>query len=235
MSLRILALITARGGSKRVPGKNIRPLGGKPLIVWSIDVAKEIPDVCDILVSTDVPEIAEVARRAGALAPWLRPAELSTDAASSVDASLHALDWYETTYGAVDGLMLLQPTSPFRRRDTVLRGIELFRSTQRRSVLGLSPAHSHPMWCVQVNGLSMRPFLDKGAVNLRSQDLPEAYVPTGVFYLISPTELRQQRSFCNSSTVPLIIDAPSEGIDIDTEWDWEMAEAVMSKRSLEAK
>ena len=198
MSLRILALITARGGSKRVPGKNIRPLGGKPLIVWSIDVAKELPEVCDILVSTDIREIAEVATGAGALAPWLRPAELSTDAASSVDACLHALDWYEATYGSVDGLMLLQPTSPFRRRDTVVRGIELFRSTQRRSVLGLSPARSHPMWCVQVNGLSMQPFLDKGGVSLRSQDLPEVYAPTGAFYLISPTELREHRSFATA-------------------------------------
>lgn len=229
--MRILALITARGGSKRVPGKNIRPLGGKPLIVWSIDVAKEIPDICDILVSTDGPEIAEVARRAGALAPWLRPAELSTDTASSVDACLHALDWYESTRGAIDGLMLLQPTSPFRKRDTVLRGIELFRSTDRRSVLGLSPAHSHPMWCVKVSGLSIRPFMDEGALSLRSQDLPKAYVPAGVFYLISPSELRQHRSFCNDSTVPLIIDAPSESIDIDTEWDWEVAEAVMGKGS----
>jgi N-acylneuraminate cytidylyltransferase len=204
------------------------------LIVWSIEAARGIPEVCDILVSTDALEIAEVARGAGALAPWLRPAELSTDEASSVDACLHALEWYETTHGAVDGLMLLQPTSPFRRRATVQRGIELFRRTERRSVLGLSPAHTHPMWCVEVNGLSMRPFLDKGGMSLRSQDLPKAYAPTGAFYLISPAELRQHRSFCNGSTVPLIIDAPSESIDIDTEWDWDVAEAVASKGGFEA-
>ncbi len=93
--MRILALITARGGSKRIPGKNIRPLGGKPLIVWSINVAKDIVGIVDILVSTDDKNILEVAKNAGALVPWSRPPELATDTASSVDVCLHALDWYE--------------------------------------------------------------------------------------------------------------------------------------------
>ena len=93
--MRILALITARGGSKRLPGKNIRSLGGKPLIVWSINIAKDIAEVVDILVSTDDTEIAEIAKNAGALVPWLRPSELATDTASSVDVFLHALKWYE--------------------------------------------------------------------------------------------------------------------------------------------
>jgi CMP-N,N'-diacetyllegionaminic acid synthase len=226
--LRILALIAARGGSKRLPGKNIRQLGGKPLIVWSIDIAKNIPEVCDILVSTDASDIAEISRRAGALVPWLRPAELSSDTASSVDASLHALDWYEAERGAVDGLLLLQPTSPFRRRETILRAIDLFGKEQRRSVLGVSPAQSHPMWCVQIDGTSMRPFVEGGGMNARSQDLPKAYAPNGALYLIDPNELRAQRSFCNDATAPLIIDEPSESIDIDTEWDWALAEAHLA-------
>jgi CMP-N,N'-diacetyllegionaminic acid synthase len=233
--LRILALITARGGSKRVPGKNIRPLGGNPLIVWSIGTAKNIPDICDILVSTDAPDIAEISRQAGALVPWLRPSELSTDTASSVDVCLHALDWYETERGSVDGLLLLQPTSPFRSRDTVLRGIELFVNSQCRSVLGVSPAASHPMWCVQIEGTSMRPFVEGGGVNRRSQDLPRAYAPNGALYLIEPKELRAQRSFCNDATVPLIIEEPSESVDIDTEWDWGLAEALLAMKHNEAK
>ena len=101
--MRILALVTARAGSKRLPGKNIRPLGGKPLIVWSIDIAKNIREICDILVSTDCPDIAAVSQKAGAYVPWLRPAELATDTASSVDVAIHALDWYEAEKGAVDG------------------------------------------------------------------------------------------------------------------------------------
>src|SRR5438093_3043672 len=112
--MRILALITARRGSKRLPAKNVRLLRGVPLITWSIDVVRNIPEICDILVSTDDAATAEIARRAGAAVPWLRPAALATDTASSVDVCLHSLDWYEQAHGAVDGLLLLQPTSPFR-------------------------------------------------------------------------------------------------------------------------
>ena len=228
--LRILAVIAARGGSKRVPGKNIRPLGGRPLIDWSIDVAKNNGDISDVLVSTDDAAIAEAARRAKALVPWLRPAELATDTAASVDVCLHALDWYENTRGKVDGLMLLQPTSPFRSRQTVMRGIDLFRDNHRRSVIGVSPALSHPLWCVQVNGTSMRPFIDQRELSFRSQDLPPAYVKNGAFYLIQPDELRTRRSFCNDATMPLIIEEPAESIDIDTEWDWKIAQALAASQ-----
>ena len=137
--MKILAVVTARGGSKRLPGKNVRPLGGIPLLTWSINVASGIPEVCDILVSTDDPAIADIARDAGALVPWLRPAELATDDASSVDVCLHALDWYEAAHGAVDGLLLLQPTSPLRRRATLERGLDAFRAHGGRPVLGVSP------------------------------------------------------------------------------------------------
>ena len=224
--MRILALIAARGGSKRVPGKNSRLLGGKPLIVWSIDAARSVPEICDILVSTDDAGIADIARRAGACVPWLRPAELSTDTASSVEVSLHALDWYEAAHGRVDGLLLLQPTSPFRSRGTVMRGVAQYRDNARRSVIGVSPAASHPLWCYRLEGTGLRPFVPGDAA--RSQDLPPAYVLNGALYLISPEELRLRRSFCNDDTMPLIIREPMEGIDIDTEWDWRVAEALLA-------
>jgi CMP-N,N'-diacetyllegionaminic acid synthase len=235
VKVRILALITARGGSRRVPGKNIRVLGGSPLIVWSIDVAKGISDICDTLLSTDDSEIAEIGRRAGAFVPWLRPSELSSDLACSVDVSLHALDWYENVRGKVDGLLLLQPTSPFRRRETVLRGIELFANNERRSVIGVSPAVSHPMWCVRVNGNLIQPFIDGDGIGRRSQDLPPAYVLNGAFYLIEPGELRRHRSFRNEGTMPLIFAEPAESIDIDTEWDWKVAEALVASNYVESK
>ena len=226
--MRILALITARGGSKRLPQKNIRPLGGRPLIVWSIEVAKGIPEICDILVSTDDNAIAEVARSAGAFVPWLRPAELATDSASSVDACVHALDSYERDHGKVDGLLLLQPTSPFRSRETVLRGIEIFRGHQYRPVLGVSPAGAHPMWCFRLEGETMRPFIEGAGLHLRSQDLPPAYVINGALYLIAPDDLRQRRCFYDVDVLPLKIEQPEESIDIDTEWDWKMAESVLA-------
>jgi CMP-N,N'-diacetyllegionaminic acid synthase len=232
--LRILALITARGGTKRLPGKNIRLLGGVPLIVWSIEVAKDVPQICDILVSTDDPAIAAIARNAGAMVPWLRPAELATDSATSIDVSLHALDWYERQNGKIDGLLLLQPTSPFRRRATVSRGISLFSADQNRPVVSVSPATSHPMWCVQIIGESLRPYVE-GGMHLRSQDLPSAYVLNGAFYLGTPEVLRAQRSFYSEEACPLVMSDPEESIDIDTEWDWMIAEAAVERNAIASR
>jgi CMP-N,N'-diacetyllegionaminic acid synthase len=233
--LRILALITARGGSKRIPGKNTRLLGANPLITWSIDVAKGVREICDILVSTDDPVIAEVARNAGALVPWLRPAELATDTASSVDVCLHALNWYEGEKGTIDGLLLLQPTSPFRSRGTMLRGIDLFRVNNFRPVIGVSPAASHPMWCFRIQDHSLRPFFDAAGFNLRSQDLPAAFVINGSLYLIAPADLRKLRSLISDDTIPLVIEDPRESIDIDSEWDWKMAEVVVAMGNADRK
>jgi CMP-N,N'-diacetyllegionaminic acid synthase len=230
--MRILALIAARGGSKRIPGKNMRLLGGKPLIAWSIDVSKGIPEVCDILVSTDSNDIAEIAKKSGATVPWLRPSELATDTASSVDVCLHALKWYEDENGKVDGFMLLQPTSPFRSRDSVLRGIDLFRANQSHPVIGVSTAESHPMWCFKIEEGAMRPFIEGEGLKLRSQDLPLAYVINGAFYLITPDDFRELKSFYRENMVPLVIDSPEESLDIDTEWDWKLAEAIFKSHTL---
>lgn len=224
--MKILALIPARGGSKRLPGKNIRILGGKPLIVWSIDVAKGIPEICDILISTDDPAIAAVSKEAGALVPWLRPVELATDTASSVDVALHALDWYEAENSAVDGVLLLQPTSPFRTKETVRRGIELFSKYGQQPVLGVSPTHAHPMWSLKMEGEHLVPFMPEHGFGTRSQDFPLAYVVNGGYYLITPAELRAGQSFVGIKTIPLLTESPQEALDIDTAWDFKMAESM---------
>ena len=224
--MRILALITARSGSKRLPGKNTRLLGSKPLVVWSIDVAKDIPEICDLLVSTDDPTIASICVAAGAYVPWLRPPNLATDTASSVDVALHALNWYEEEKGVVDGLLLLQPTSPFRTRSTVERGIALFIKYNLQSVLGVSPTHAHPMWTLRMQDDHLVPFMQGNGFETRSQDLPPAYVVNGSFYLIAPFELRARRSFIGSKAIPLLIKTQQESLDIDTEWDFRIAETI---------
>lgn len=229
--MRILALILARGGSKRLPGKNIRPLGGKPLIIWSIDVATDVPEVCDILISTDDDAIADVCKQAGAYVPWLRPAELATDTATSVDAALHALDWYEAEKGAVDGVLLLQPTSPFRTKETLHKGVELFISNSRQSVIGVSRTHAHPMWTLVLDGDQLVPYLEEHGLGKRSQDLKEAYSVNGCFYLITPEQLRANKSFFVSKAQPLVIDSFQEELDIDTEKDWELAEGILNSNS----
>ena len=225
--MRILALILARGGSKRLPGKNIRMLGGKPMIAWSIDVVKDLPEVCDILVSTDDPSIAAVCKTRGAYVPWLRPEELATDTATSIDATLHALDWYESRRGAVDGILLLQPTSPFRTVETVCRGIELFDKSEQQTVLGVSPTHAHPMWTFKFVGKYIEPWIQNHGLSTRSQDLPPAYIVNGSFYLSSPSTLRAENSFFSKKLVPLLIKSEREALDIDSLLDFKIAEAML--------
>ncbi len=225
--MKLLALIPARGGSKRVPNKNIRELGGKPLINWTIEAAQGIPEITDILVSTDSPAVAEVARAAGALVPWLRPDELATDTATSIAVCLHALDWYEKAIGRVDGLLLLQPTSPFRTAHTIQTGISLFDQYGNRPVVAFSPAESHPMWCYRVVGDAICPFVNEVDQPSRSQDLPPAYVINGELFLASPAYLRSHFSFLGKDTVPQVIEDKREALDIDTEWDWKLAENML--------
>jgi len=225
--MRILALILARGGSKRCPGKNIRILGGKPLIVWSIDAVKGVSEMCDILVSTDDPEIADVARTAGALVPWLRPAKLASDTARTVDAALHALDSYEAEFGAVDAVLLLQPTSPFRTTETIRKGIEHFKAHAADSVVGVSPTHAHPAWTFNISKGRLIPFFDGKWLENSSDDLVPAYAVNGVFYLISKESLRVERTFFPDGTVPIVIHSRREALDIDDEWDFKLAEYML--------
>jgi CMP-N,N'-diacetyllegionaminic acid synthase len=226
--MKVLVLIPARGGSKRLPGKNLLPLGGKPLIAWSIDIVRDLPGVVDVLVSTDDPCIAQVAGEMGAMVPWLRPAELATDTANSVDVALHALDWYEAQHGLIDGLMLLQPTSPLRTRQTVESGIALFQAGQGRAIVGVAPAATHPMWALKLLNGGLQPWVSQEALRTRSQDLPEAYAITGAFYLLSPQELRKERSFFPLDARPLIQNGERESVDIDTEDDYILAQALLS-------
>jgi CMP-N,N'-diacetyllegionaminic acid synthase len=221
--MKILAVIPARGGSKRLPGKNTRLLGGRPLIVWSIDIAKGIPDVCDILVSTDDSSIASISSTAGALVPWLRPSDLATDSATSVDVVLHALDWYESTHGVVDGVMLLQPTSPYRSRETILQGLETF-DRQRRSVVTVSEVKVDPARCffIEENGLKM-------CVPAPNSTHEAAYAVNGAFYLISPAELRESRSFFCATAIPLLVNSHRESLDIDDDFDWWLAERMLEQ------
>lgn len=231
--MKILAIIPARGGSKRLPGKNIRLLGDRPLIVWSIQSAFEIgSEICEVLVTTDNQDIAKVATNSGAMVPWLRPLELASDTASSVDVCLHALNWYEENIQEVDGVLLLQPTSPFRTKRMLLNGIEAFKNNPGYSVVGVSNAKSHPSWCFKILNGEMIPFINGDALALRSQDLEPVYVPNGSFYLIESNVLRAGKSFYGRKTIPLIIDDVIQSIDIDTELDWIFAESALKSFSV---
>lgn len=227
--MKILALIPARGGSKRLPGKNIRKLGGLPLIAWSIRAARE-SGVCDeVVVSTDDPQIAEIASLHGAAVPGLRPAELASDVAGSVDVALQALELHEALHGNVDGLLLLQPTSPFRTAESIRRAVALFGGEAgRRPVVSLSPAASHPAWCFRVTQDGLSPFLGWEPISQRSQDLEPAWTLNGAIYLVPPGRLRTERSFFGVDALPMLMDDPREAIDIDTPADWVLAESALA-------
>lgn len=228
--MKILALIPARGGSKRLPGKNIKSLGGLPLIAWTIRAAQESGCCVDVLVSTDDSAIAEVARQHGASVPWIRPKEFSTDTASSVDMAIHAIDAYEMENSPIDGLLLLQPTSPFRSVDSIRKAVALFTEGQAcYPIVSVSPASSHPAWCFRATNMGIEPFLGWAALEHRSQDLEPAWMLNGSIYLISPVRLRTDRTFLTKDVRPLVIDKPGEVIDVDTPNDFKLCELFLDE------
>lgn len=231
--MKILVVIPARGGSKRLPRKNVLPLGGKPLIAWTIEVAKQLSSVCEVLVSTDDEEIAQIAKEVGGMVPWLRPAEFATDTATSVDVVLHALDWYETHRVKVDGVLLLQPTSPFRSVAMLQEGLSLFERGCGASVIGVSRVHTHPAWMFREEGGRLAPYLGSGGSFLRSQELEPVYAVNGTFYLVSPETLRASKSFFGGELLPLMAASEKEALDIDTETDYRVAAALLEGRDCE--
>ena len=229
--MRILALIPARGGSKRLPRKNVKLLGVIPLVNWSINATDGVSEIFDVLVSTDDQEIAEIARKANALVPWLRPEGLANDNSSTVDVALHALDWYESARGQVDGLILLQPTNPFRTKELIIKGIKQFKEEPNKPIVGVTQNHNHPLWSLELKDGYLIPQKDSNSLNMRFQDLPQLFSINGSFYLISPQDLRSNRSFIGKQNVPLFSYSPREDLDIDTEWDFEIAKYIL--RNLE--
>jgi CMP-N-acetylneuraminic acid synthetase len=233
---RLLAVIPARGGSKRLPRKNVLPLAGRPLICWSIDAALASGVFDDVLVSTDDEEIATVARAAGALVPWLRPAELASDTATSAAVLQHALAWYEGAHGAAEAVVLLQPTSPFRRAASIREAVAAFRARDAGSapsaVVSVGPAPQHPAWCFRLHGdQAMEPFLGWEALQCRSQDLQPAYALNGSIYVLPAALVRGGGALLQPGTRAFVMADPRESLDIDTADDWAQAQATHWERA----
>lgn len=229
---RVLGLVPARGGSKRLPGKNTKRLDGLPLLAHTLRTARAAGSFDRVIVSTDDPAIAAVAREQGGEVPWLRSTENATDASGSVDVVLEVLERLaKEPAGLPDAVALLQPTSPFRSVETIRRALALFDVAGGESVVTVSPVADHPWWCRTVNAQGeMRPFLPDVPRTMRSQDLPPVYVLNGVFYVASVTTLQTRRSFESAHPRALILNSPEESLDIDTPWDWLVAEAFCKER-----
>ena len=224
--MKILALITARKNSKRVPKKNLKVLGNKSLIEWTIKSIKKVSEICDIIISTDDKKVAKIAINSGIQVPWMRPKKLATDSASSVDVAIHALNWYEKNIQKVDGILLLQPTSPFRRRESIQKGLNMYKKYAFKKVLGVTKLKHNPLYIFQNNNNNLKEILTKE--NKRHlKKTKNFYFLNGSFYLISPKELRKNKSFFKGTSKPLIINSEKEALDIDTYWDFKIAQKFL--------
>jgi CMP-N-acetylneuraminic acid synthetase len=219
---KVLAIIPARGGSKAVPQKNLRSLGGRPLIEWTIEAAREAECVTHVIVSTDSPQIAEVARAVGADVPFLRPAELATDTASSLDVVAHAIH----ACPGYDVALLLQPTSPLRRSADIDAAFSLMRDRNAESCASVAPVEESPwlMFCLGDNG-RMEPVLSPWPGGMRRQDLPPVYTLNGAIYFVMTAAFARTGQLITTQTVAYEMDR-DRSIDIDTHADFERAEAI---------
>jgi len=230
---RLLAIVPARGGSKRLPRKNILALGGRPLIDWSIRSALDSGLCVDVLVSTDDQAIADVAAASGALVPWLRPAELSTDTAGTAPVLAHALQWYEQQHGGVDAVLLLQPTSPFRSVASIRGACDAYRAQPgpaAHPVVSVSPCTTHPAWSFYLADGALAPCQGWEPLSKRSQELPPAYALNGALYVIPAEDVRRSAPIVRPGVLPYVMTDAGESLDIDTADDWAEAERHLARR-----
>ena len=221
----LLALIPARGGSKGIPRKNIRPFCGKPLLQWSIDAALAAACVDQVVVSTDDSEIADLAKAGGAEVPFLRPAELATDRAPGIAPVLHALEHLPR----VSDVLLLQPTSPLRTSADIEAIVALCQQAGCESAVSLTPSAKHPAWMYKLSQERwLEPLLDLDEIDCR-QLLPPAYVLNGALYLASREFLRREQVFIAAGTIGYLM-PPERSMDIDTQLDWNLAEFLMKQQ-----
>ena len=227
--MKTLYVIPARGGSKGIPGKNIKPLAGKPLIEYSIDVARALANDEDICVTTDDNAIIETVERTGLKVPFVRPAELSTDQSGTYEVLLHALDFYESKGVHYDTMVLLQPTSPFRTVDNVKACLELY-SDDIDMVVSVKQAATNPYYNafeIDDNGFL---HISKGEGNYtRRQDAPKVWEYNGAVYVINVESLRKMP--LGKFTRRRMYEMSAErSIDLDTPTDWLIAETIITKQ-----
>ncbi|MBV8115521.1 MAG: acylneuraminate cytidylyltransferase family protein [Silvibacterium sp.] len=222
--------------SKRLPGKNTRKLRGVPLICWTLETALRAGIFDDVLVSSDDPEAVTLAKEWGASAPWLRPIQLASDTSTTASVLQHALANHEAQSGAFDAVVLLQPTSPFRTIRTIIGAVDTFLrqpAYDRRPVVSVMPiVHGHPAWSFYPDGDGMAPMLGWEALRTRSQDLCPAMTLNGLIYVFSAQQVRNGGPLIVEGTIPYLVDDAEESFEIDTPFQWRIAEMISEKRQL---
>ncbi len=215
----IVAVIPARGGSKRLPGKNLRPLAGKPLIAYSIAVCRLVPSIGGCFVTTDDPEIAAVARAHGAEVID-RPSDLAADESPTATAVAHAARHIAALGHDLSAVVTLQPTNPLRPPALLSRAIDEFEARDCSSLVSVSPT------AAKTGRIEDGWFVPDYVLGDRSQDVPPRYRENGMIYLTRSELLWNHGDLFGESVLPFVIDTPFDGIDIDVEGDFAVAEEV---------
>lgn len=227
--MKSLFLITARGGSKGIPHKNIKPLNGKPLIYYAIDVARQFVSDYDICVSTDDDDIIKTVEDYGLKVPFKRPDELASDTAGSYEVILHAVKFYEDKGIHFDNVVLLQPTSPFRTKEDV-NGCMAKYDKGCDMVVSVKPASANPYYDIFEEDSKGHLVISKGDGKItRRQDAPKCYEYNGAVYIINVNSLKSQHmsefkkiKFCEMCEI--------HSVDLDTILDWKFAELLIQER-----
>jgi len=227
-----IGLIPARGGSKGIPHKNVALLADKPMIAWTIEAALASSVLDRVIVSTDDEVIAEVARQWGASVPFLRPARLATDTASSIDVVLHTLDYLaHHEPPRPEWVMLLQPTSPLRTAEDIRAAVALQQAREARAVVSVCEAPHPPQWLRRL-GLEgeLLPWLTD-EMPTRRQGIGLVYQLNGAIYLAQTDRLAQERTFFPTGTFGYIM-PPERSLDIDAAWDFYLADLILRNRNV---
>lgn len=229
--MKALAIIPARGGSKGIPDKNIRSLGGKPLLAYTAEAARASGIFSRVILSTDSERIAEVGRAVGIEVPFMRPPELASDSAPTLPVLQHAARFMTGIAGAFDVVCTLQPTTPFRDLDAMKRAVEaLAADPTAESAVAVSrvPAHMSPDYVMKIEEGELRPFLEGGAKITRRQDARAAYVRNGEFYFTRMNTLMEGDSIYGKKCLAII--TPDRlSVNLDTLEDWKLAELLVGQ------
>jgi CMP-N-acetylneuraminic acid synthetase len=229
----VLGLINARGGSKGVPRKNVKPLCGKPLIVYSIEAGLGSRIISELVVSTEDEEIANIARKWGAQVPFIRPAHLSVNNVKQMGAVLHAIDFLEKEWGKeYDIVVLLQPTSPLRTSRDIDCAVEKMINTGADSVVSFTEVRQHPYQMYRLE--NERPVKLIDAPRTRRQEFPAVFMLNGAVYAARRDVIIQKRSFIGDKCVGFVM-SQAESVNIDTYLDWEIAEILMERKQISKK
>jgi CMP-N,N'-diacetyllegionaminic acid synthase len=234
----VLAIIPARGGSKGLPGKNILPLAGKPLIAWTIEAAKESRYIDRYIVSTDDDDIANVAKKYGCEVPFKRPSYLATDESPTMDLIEHCIYFFRKNQLEFDYLVLLEPTSPLRNADDIDAAIQLLVENRNKadSIVGVSKVEaSHPVFDVSINDNGLiQPFIGESFKLFRRQDIEELFFFEGSVYVSDIQILLKEKSFYHNRTLPFVMPR-WKSLEVDEMIDLLTAEVIINNISLVSK